>query len=291
MFVQTNSIQAIKSYFKERLSPQFTESEIKSMLKEAILQRLNLSASEYLLCDDNRLSESDLLYFRNILKRLQANEPFQYIIGNTEFFGLEIKTDKRALIPRPETEELVEWIVKDHQTSSIHQFIDFCTGSGCIALALKSQFPSTHAFATDFSEDALNLAKENAERLGLELNLVFHNALSEEAIPGCASNSCDVLVSNPPYIPTLDKHEMAANVLDYEPHMALFVEDTNALIFYKALAKQSADLLKTGGTIYVEIHERLGEATQSIFEELGFVNIVLRKDLQGKDRMLKAQKP
>ena len=290
VFVQTNSIQAIKSYFKERLSNQFSENEIKFMLKEAVLQRLNMSASDYLMCDTQRLSESDLLYLRSIVKRLQANEPFQYILGNTEFYGLQIKTDKRALIPRPETEELVDWILEDFKSIPVDQFIDFCTGSGCIALALKSKLLSSKGIATDYSQEALNLTTENVELLNLPILVVFHNALSKESVDTCMVNSCDFIVSNPPYIPVADKDEMHANVLDYEPHLALFVDDSNALLFYKAIGEHALNLLKPNASIYFEIHERLGESTSALLKELGFVNIELRKDLQGKDRMLKAQK-
>lgn len=287
MFVQTNSVQAVKAYFKERLQDQFSESEMKAMLKVAICERLKLSSADYLLCDSNLLSESDLLYFRSIVKRLLNNEPFQYIIGQTEFFGLELKCDARALIPRPETEELVEWVME--VAAPENTLIDFCTGSGCIALALKSQLPKATVYGTDVSKEALELSKENASALNLDVTFIQHDALSDYLPSTLTEQSIDIIVSNPPYIPELDKLEMQANVLDFEPHLALFVENDNALIFYKAIALQAARLLKKNGLLFFEFHERLALETKEAIEALGFVEVEIRKDLQGKDRMIKAR--
>lgn len=287
MFVQTNSVQAVKAYFKERLQNQFSESELKAMLKVAICERLKLSSADYLLCDSNLLSESDLLYFRSIVKRLQNNEPFQYIVGQTEFFGLEMKCDARALIPRPETEELVEWVLE--VATPENTLIDFCTGSGCIALALKNQLAKATVYGTDVSKEALELSKENASSLNLDVSFIQHDALSDQLPSTLTEQSIDIIVSNPPYIPELDKQEMQANVLDFEPHLALFVENDNALIFYKAIALHSARLLKKNGLLFFEIHERLAMETKEAIEALGFVDVEIRKDLQGKDRMIKAR--
>lgn len=287
MFVQTNSVQAVKAYFKERLENQFSESEMKAMLKVAICERLKLSSADYLLCDSNLLSESDLLYFRSIVKRLQNNEPFQYIVGQTEFYGLELKCDARALIPRPETEELVEWVME--VAAPENKLIDFCTGSGCIALALKNQLPKATVYGTDVSKEALELSKENASSLNLNVSFIHHDALSDQLPSTLTEQSIDIIVSNPPYIPELDKQEMQANVLDFEPHLALFVENDNALIFYKAIASQAARLLNKNGLLFFEIHERLALETKEAIEALGFVDVEIRKDLQGKDRMIKAR--
>lgn len=287
MFVQTNSVQAVKAYFKERLHNQFSESEMKAMLKVAICERLKLSSADYLLCDSNLLSESDLLYFRSIVKRLQNNEPFQYIVGQTEFFGLEMKCDARALIPRPETEELVEWVME--VAAPDNSLIDYCTGSGCIALALKNQLPKATVYGTDVSKEALELSKENASSLNLDVSFIQHDALSDQLPSTLTEQSIDIIVSNPPYIPELDKQEMQANVLDFEPHLALFVENDNALIFYKAIASQASKLLKKNGLLFFEIHERLALETKEAIEVLGFVDVEIRKDLQGKDRMIKAR--
>ena len=291
MFVQTNTIQAVKAYFKNRLNSQFTESELNLMLKEAIIQRLKISRADYLLCDEQLLSESDLLFFRSVVKRLLNQEPFQYILGTTEFYGLELMTDSRALIPRPETEELVEWIIQQYNVSDSLQIADICTGSGCIALALKSHFLNASVLATDFSQSAIDLANENAKLVGLEIETVILDAITNNPIPGKKENLFDCWVSNPPYIPISDQLEMADNVLKFEPHMALFVEDEDPLIFYKKISENAFVYLKSGGKLFFEIHERFATETIAVLEKLGFVNIQLRKDLQGRDRILQVQKP
>ena len=291
MFVQTNSIQAIKGYFKDRLKDLFSESEIKFMFRDAAMQRLNLTSAEYLLSDDLRLSESDLLYFRSIVKRLMANEPYQYIQGKTEFFGLDLKIDARALIPRPEREEMVDWIISEYDHQGEFNILDLCAGSGCIPLALKSVLKTAKISAIDVSNEALQLAKENALLTGLAVEFFHGDLLQDSGYTHFAPNTYDIWVSNPPYIPIKDKAQMSANVLDFEPEIALFVEDTNPFIFYKEIGSKGLIFLKHGGKIFFEIHEDFGKEVIELLQALGFVNIELRKDLQGRDRMVKAQKP
>lgn len=288
MFVQTNSVKAVKEYFKDRLKELFTESELKSMIREAVMERLNLSSADYLLSDDRFLSESDLLYFRSIVKRLQANEPFQYIMGHTPFFGLELRTDKRALIPRPETEELVQWVTEEFDQNGHYQMMDLCTGSGCIALALKSHFTNSDVIGMDLSMDAFQLAQENGSQLDLAVEWLNLDATDQEAYKIFKENSFDCWISNPPYIPQRDKLEMRANVLDHEPHMALFVENDDALLFYREIGRAGLKFLKQEGKLFFEIHEGLGSQTLHLLSDLGYSNVELRKDLQGKDRMIMA---
>jgi release factor glutamine methyltransferase len=221
------------------------------------------------------------------VKRLQTNEPFQYISGKTEFYDLELKCDKRALIPRPETEELVEWVMEVARPENT--LIDFCTGSGCIALALKNQLIKAIVYGTDVSKEAMELSKENASALNLDVNFIQHDALSDQLPSTLTEQSIDIIVSNPPYIPVRDKLEMHVNVLDFEPHLALFVTNDNALIFYKAIASQASRLLKENGLLFFEIHERLAAETKEVIEAHGFVDVEIRKDLQGKERMMKAR--
>lgn len=291
MFVQTNTIQAVKSYFKERLQAHFSESELKFMFKEAVMVRLNLTASEYVLSDSNLLSESDLLFFRSVVKRLLSNEPFQYIIGKTVFFGLEIATDSRALIPRPETEELVDWITQEFPKNSNLLIADVCTGSGCIALALKSYFSNAAVFATDISQEALQLTQENAKQLNLSVTTLLSDAKSTDSAVSNQLQHSDIWVSNPPYIPMKDKSQMLENVLNFEPHLALFVANEDPLIFYREIGKNALLNLKSGGKLFFEIHEDLSAETINLLKGIGFVNMEMRKDLQGKMRMIKAEKP
>lgn len=291
MFVSSNSVSEIKVYFKKQLSPMFSDSEIKQISKHAITTRMNLSQADLILADDMRLSESDLLYFRSIVKRLQANEPIQYIFGDTEFYGLTMKCDTRALIPRPETEELVAWILEDFKknySTEVLQVLDMCTGSGCIALALKSQLKNASVLAIDWSQEALDLSKENSQALKLDLDIQKLDALSDFNYWNLTPDSFDIWVSNPPYIPLNEKSLMESNVLDYEPDMALFVADDSALVFYENIGKAARLYLKSGGALYYELNENYADESKQLMEQIGFISVEIKVDLQGKKRMLKA---
>jgi release factor glutamine methyltransferase len=287
MFVKENTVSAARAYFKDRLQNQFSESELKSMWKQLICKRFDWSDSDFLLASENRLSESDLLYVRSIVKRLQANEPFQYILGETTFCDLTILCDSRALIPRPETEELVAWISELTQVNSI---IDICSGSGCIALGLKSRFPNALVFGMDVSEDANELAQTNAHRNGLSVEFQTADALDINSEFWKNLDSVDVIVSNPPYITHEEIEQMNSNVLDYEPHLALFVPNDSPIIFYDRIAKIASEKLTNHGFLFFELNPDFADQVIEMLKILGFSNIELKKDLQGKNRMLKAQK-
>jgi release factor glutamine methyltransferase len=287
MFVVDNTIKSVKQYFFERLSNQFSHRELRMMFGLLVQKRLGVESSEVHFLEEQKLSESDLLYFRSAVKRLQADEPFQYIVNETEFYGISVYTDMRALIPRPETEELVDWVLKDIENSP-KKIVDVCTGTGCIALALASKLKNASIFGIDVSEEALSLAKENANRL--QFPVEFYNVdILKEKLP-FPNESIDIIVSNPPYITESEKDKMALNVLNYEPHIALFVENEKALIFYEKIAKQALLKLKNGGSLYFEINESFGKETVDLLMELGFSSVELKKDLQDKDRMIKAIK-
>jgi release factor glutamine methyltransferase len=289
MFVQSNTLAAIKNYFFERLHSYFSESELKLMFQTVVEQRLNLSKADLILQREIRLSESDLLHFRSVVKRLQTQEPFQYIVGSTEFYGLELTCDKRALIPRPETEELVDWITTQFEHEAKLHFLDLCTGSGCIALALKSIFQNSTVIGVDESQPALELATENKNRTKLAVEFYKLNVLrSSDYSFSPASFEC--WVSNPPYIPEKDRVMMAQNVLNFEPEMALFVTDENPLIFYREIAENGLIYLKSGGKLFFEIHENLAQETCELLQKLGYQSVEIKKDLQGKDRMIGATK-
>jgi release factor glutamine methyltransferase len=287
MFVKDNSIESAKGYFQEQLTSLFSETEIKSMWKQLICKRFDWSKTDFLLVKDFKLSESDLLYVRAFVKRLQSNEPFQYILGETSFYNLTIQCDKRALIPRPETEELVSWIA---ETNSPAKILDICSGSGCIALALKSVFKNSLVFGLDISNDANELAKSNALKNKLDVTFELADALNSSHFFWNSVSEIDVIVSNPPYIAHYEKAEMSQNVLKYEPHLALFVEHESPIIFYERIAELAWLKLNKKGHIFFELNPLYSQQIQEIVSEIGFVNIELRKDLQGKTRMLKAQK-
>jgi len=283
MFVADNRVQSAKSYFFEKLSGAFTPSECKSMWTTILNDFFGWSSSEILLNNNQRLSESDLLRIRAVVKRLQANEPFQYIMGTVDFADLKLKIDYRALIPRPETEELIEKIAG--LGISFHTILDLCTGSGCIALALKKKFPKAAVLGLDLSKEALVLAEENAELNNLQV--VFEQG---DIFNWQSQEQFDLIVSNPPYIPEKEANSMKANVLDYEPHMALFVPDHKPLLFYKKIVSIALIHLKSNGYLALEVHEDLATQTRALLEVGAFKNQIICKDLQGKERMILAQK-
>jgi release factor glutamine methyltransferase len=286
MFVVDNQLKTAKNYFSEQLKNLFTSTEINSMWKEIICFRFNWNASDFILNTTFRLSESDLLFIRSYVHRLKKNEPFQYIHGITTFFGVELKCDKRALIPRPETEELVAWVVESGPYKTI---ADLCTGSGCIALGIKSIFSESNVTGLDISTDALSLAKENSKLTNLNVEFIHADVLNINR--DLLDQKWDCIISNPPYIPSNERESLAENVLNFEPEISLFVGNDNPLIFYKAIVEYAKSNLSENGILFFEIHPDFSAEISDLLKLKGFINIELRKDLQGKNRMIKAQNP
>lgn len=239
-----------------------------------------------ILSKDRAISEAQQQQLNTILARLLTHEPLQYVLQEAWFCGLKFYVDKNVLIPRPETEELVEWIISNCKFPVDElSIIDIGSGSGCIPIALKRRIRKAVVWSVDKSDAALQVAKRNAAVLGTDVNFLqldFLDATQRNTLP-----SFDIIVSNPPYIPEKGKGQMKDNVVRYEPAAALFVPDNDALVFYKAIAEFGKNKLPPGGTIYVEIHEELGEAVMKLFREEGY-GVELKKDMQGKDRMVKA---
>ena len=229
------------------------------------------------------LSPQTLNTYQKYTRELLAHRPVQYVLHESWFAGMKLYVDENVLIPRPETEELVDWILSSHPTNNI---LDVGTGSGCIALALAKNLPSAKIHACDISPNALAVARRNATTQNLPLTLHqldFLDPKSWETLP-----PIDCLVSNPPYIPIREKAEMAAHVIDFEPNQALFVPDNDALVFYRALSRFAQQRLPKGGQLFVEIYEEMGLQVQQLFREAGLTDVTLRQDFQGKDRMVKA---
>ncbi len=283
MFVSDNLLRTAQGYFNEQLQGLYSEMACKQMWQQILEKRFSWTPTDLLLKQQERLSESDLLYIRSFVKRLQANEPFQYIIGETYFYNLRLKTDVRALIPRPETEELV--VLAKAQGFTYSKIIDFCTGSACIALALKKTYPAAQVSALDLSEGAIELALENAQLNNLEIQATVQDIFAWKS-----AEQFDLIVSNPPYIPQSETVLMQANVLEHEPHMALFVPDQTPLLFYEQLAQIAFSNLKPNGIMVLEVHENLAQQTLSLFAPLQFSRREIHRDLQGKERMILVQK-
>ena len=283
MFVADNRVASAKKYFFDALADLFSISECKSMWSSVLSSFFGWTHSDILLKYEERFSESDLLRIRSVVKRLQANEPFQYIMGEVHFADLNLKIDQRALIPRPETEELIDLILKlDEPFECI---LDLCTGSGCMALALQSKFLNAQVLGIDLSEDAIALARENALQTKLDVEFVIGDVLQWQPV-----QAFDLIVANPPYIPEQEAKLMAANVLDFEPHMALFVPDHDPLMFYKRIVAIANASLQSKGYLALEIHEDLAVQTIALITPEVFEKPRIYRDLQGKERMILAQK-
>jgi len=286
-------IKNIRDIYEQNESNNIAELLIESITKLSRLERI---------IDGNRIlsiAQENLLHSSNF--RLQKHEPIQYIINEAWFAGMRFYVDKNVLIPRPETEELVEWVVEEHRIQNTEdriqnaesriqnsgfKILDVGTGSGCIAIALKNKLPLSEVWACDISDQALNIARINADALQATIDFVPLNFLD----PGQRKQlpNVDVIVSNPPYVPQNEKTEMKRNVVEYEPSTALFVTDDDPLIFYKAIAEFGREKLNKDGRIYAEIHENLGEPVKGLFLSEGYQTVQLKKDLQEKDRMIKA---
>lgn len=278
--LKTNCLQSLSGVYPDQELQSFFYILCEHFLK---LKRIDLS-----LNPNRIITETEQLNFETSISRLLNNEPIQYIIEETEFYGLPFNVNESTLIPRPETEELVDWIVKDfeHDTRE-KKILDIGTGTGCIAVSLAKTLSGNKVIALDVSREALLVAKNNAAINNVELQYIEVNVLDE---PNKLPNGLDIIVSNPPYVRHLEKTQMQPNVLNNEPHLALFVSDANPLVFYSAISKFAKKSLNLGGALYFEINEYLGNEMIELLKNEGFSNIELRQDFFGKDRMIKALK-
>lgn len=275
-----NTISSIKKYFNDRLANNFELNEINTFFTWCAQEFLGLSKIEISLNKDQRLSESEILKFHFATKQLLLNEPIQYILGNTWFYNLQFDVNSDVLIPRPETEELVDWILTEEKSGRL---LDIGTGSGCIAVSLANANSNFKVSAYDISEGALHVAKRNAIKNKVKVDFKLVDILTEEI-----NGKFDIIVSNPPYIPNSDKSIMHKNVLEFEPGLALFVENHEPIIFYQTIAEKSLVALTKNGKIYFEIHEDYGNEVAEMLKKLGYSDIIVKKDLQGKNRMIRA---
>jgi len=279
-------------YIIEELSKIYEPGEAKTMTRLIFEDALQINAVEFFLRSKHELRTETATKLSEIINRLLQHEPLQYVTGISEFYNLKFKVDRRVLIPRPETEELVKWIIDDVKKSSQNitpKILDIGTGSGCIAIALKKNLPNSVVYAMDISDDALIVSKENAAINKADIEFIKEDILnfSDNAI----NNNYDIIVSNPPYIKKSEQRQMQSNVLDYEPHLALFVDDNDALLFYKAISKFASTALNPTGNLYFEINESSGKETEQLLKETSFQNVVIRKDLNGKERMMRCDTP
>lgn len=271
------------AFVKKELAGIYVSEEIESLTFLIFEKLKGYSRTQFLLAKDEELCPEELSEIEKIVARLKNHEPIQYILGTTEFYGLPFYTVPEVLIPRPETEELVQWIIQENKSSK-PTILDMGTGTGCIAISLQKNIPQSTVLACDISPVCLETAKRNSELNSAEVSVIQYDILRNA--PDFSFPELDIIVSNPPYIRETEKTLMEKNVLDHEPELALFVPDENPLIFYEQIADFSRIHLKNQGHLYFEINEAFGPECYEMLQEKGFSGIVLKKDIHGKDRMI-----
>ncbi len=271
-------VSNIIPYFRKELSVIFNDREVLNWAYLSIEYLLGYNRSECIIHSEKSIDIRVSDKLKNIIADLKTNKPFQYILGETYFYGLKIILNMHTLIPRPETEELVDWVLKENFNSAL----DIGTGSGCIAIAL-AKYSNADVSAIDISEQALKVAKENEILNSVQVNWSQQDILEVQSLA-----KVDLFVSNPPYVLNSEKERMQKNILEYEPHLALFVSDNDPLIFYKKIADIATESLTAGGKLFFEINEYFADELIAILTQIGFVDIQLKKDINDRDRMIKA---
>lgn len=275
-------IKDYRIYFLEKLTPVFEATEAENFFAITLEEFKGWKRIDLAMNSDYEMTGEEIEKWNSILTQLEAQRPIQYIFGKSHFYGLEFKVNEDTLIPRPETEELIEWIINDSENISQLSVLDIGTGSGCIAISLAKNLKQARVSAIDVSEKALAIAQENSAANTADINFHLINILEAEALP----EKYDIIVSNPPYVRNLEKAEIKPNVLEHEPHLALFVEDDDPLVFYRKIAQLAKTHLTENGRLYFEINQYLGQETVAMLEHEGFRDIILKKDFAGNDRMI-----
>jgi len=279
-------MQTAIQHIQLQLQGLYPATEIKSFTYLIIEKLTGLSRTQIIVNKNTLFSLKQHHEIESFIEKLRKFVPIQYILGETEFYGLNFIVNESVLIPRPETEELVDWIQKENNKSAKLNILDIGTGSGCIAISLKHEFPNASVTAFDISKEALETAKLNAKQNNLQVNFSIVDILNPPEI----SKQWDIIVSNPPYIPESEKSEIHANVLDNEPHLALFVPNNDSLLFYRQIGLFAQKHLNPNGKLYFEIHRDAGDTGIQLLDNLGFKSVELRKDISGNDRMLKGER-
>lgn len=281
------NIKEYRTQFIQELTLIYDAGEAESFFYLILEEKKQLKRIDLALHPDLFFSEEEIGVWNAILEQLQQEIPIQYLLGKTSFYGLDFEVNAAVLIPRPETEELVEWILESQKSKPESQkvkILDIGTGSGCIAISLAKNLPDATVFALDVSEEALATAKKNAKNNSVNVTFIHQNILETEDL----LQQFDIIVSNPPYVRNLEKEEIKKNVLENEPHLALFVADNDALVFYKKIAQLAQKNLLSNGQLYFEINQYLGKEMVNLLEKMNFKTVDLRKDIYGNDRMTKA---
>ena len=280
------TIQDVFAVFKQTLNGVYDANETEALTLLVVNEISGLSKAQIKAFPEKEITVAQAEILNKILTRLQTGEPVQYILGHTEFYGLRFKVNSSVLIPRPETEELVEWVLNSANDKHLKaNILDIGTGSGCIAISLKKNLPDALVSAIDISTGALEIGKQNADLNEVKVDFIQDDILNSKL--DIEHSKFNIIISNPPYVTLYDKTQMHTNVTDFEPHSALFVPKDDPLIFYKAIADFALNSLITGGLLFLEINESLGNETVGLLQAKGFKHIELRKDMNGRDRMVR----
>jgi release factor glutamine methyltransferase len=279
-------IKKYKVLFQNELSSFFDAMEIDQFFYLTLEKKHQLKRVDLALNPNFEISVEEEQYWDSVLIQLKTQKPIQYILGETSFLGLTFLVNEHTLIPRPETEELVQWILETNPANSQISLLDIGTGTGCIPITLKKNLPKASVFALDVSVKALEVATKNASKNQVDITFLQNNILSTTRL----EQQFDVIVSNPPYVRELEKKEINTNVLQFEPHLALFVADNDALLFYRKIAQLAQEYLQPNGQLFFEINQYLGAEMVALVASYGFTAIELRQDIYGNDRMLRAVK-
>lgn len=281
----------LKQIFHNELNAIYGKDEVESLYFLSTEFYFNISRLQLALDSGFTFTKSETQQLITLLHELKAQKPIQYILGETEFYGSKFKVNSNVLIPRPETEELIDWIIKENISRQIDKkltILDIGTGSGCIAISLAKHLPKSKVYALDVSEKALKIAEENAKVNDVEVTFIKADILNRDSWDLVFKDlEFDIIVSNPPYVRQKEKQEMKPNVLDNEPSLALFVDDENPLQFYDTIAALAVDKLNADGQLFFEINQYLGKEMMKLLDGYKFDGVVLRKDLNGNDRMIK----
>jgi len=275
------NFKQLEQYFIKELFVWYEQEEAKQLFYLAAEDVSGYNRTQLLMDAMTIPGTEQFLAYEYILLELKKGRPMQHILAEAWFYGLKFKVNESVLIPRPETEELIEWILDTVKAQPVSSILDIGTGSGCIAITLKKNLEQVEVSALDVSADALTVAKENAAANNTAINFIHSDIITYSS-----PVKYDLIVSNPPYITQTEKEEMHHNVLAYEPHLALFVSNENPLLFYKSIADFALLNLKPGGMLFFEINEYLGKETVDMLLDKGLSNIILKTDMQGKDRMI-----
>lgn len=285
---KSNHINDCRVFFRNKLLPSFSENESNQIIWQLLEGLLGIRKIDVLSGREILLSESEIVRISQALKELMKNKPIQYVIGEVQFCDLPIAVSQEVLIPRPETEEMVQMIIEEHRGRRNLNVLDIGTGSGCIALALKAYLPQSSLTAIDISKGALNIAKSNAQRNNLDISFMQSDILHMENIPG--NPVFDILVSNPPYVTLSEKKSMESKVKDFEPAQALFVTDEDPLIFYKAILRMAEKYLVGGGQVYCEINQAYGKELLELLSHYPAFSAKVLNDFKNNSRFLKILK-